>query len=300
MFTARTIVTKDDVVLFTESMGDDTHETILLIMGAMNPGIFWYDTFCEALVAKGFRVIRYDHRDTGRSDTVEFAQVPYTLDTLTDDALAILDAYGLTRVHICGISMGGYIAQLIAIHHCERVQTLTLIATTADQRPYMDATMGNIRGTYLLPFPDTQLLDYINNAKKNPPMDKESQQAQQLFGWKMLLGNISSDDFAAVTDLINYVHRLQDQHPYAAFQHALAVDSSPDRLESVAQISAPTLIVHGSDDICFPAAHAKFLEAHIPHAVREEIAGMGHMFTPSEAPQLALRIAQHCKQSSTV
>ncbi len=108
-FSEKYIETKDGLKIFTESMGDAKNPTIILLMGAMNQGIFWYDSFCEKLALAGFFVIRYDHRDTGFSSVVNYIIHPYNLDNLTDDVIEILDGYNILKAHVVGISMGGFI-----------------------------------------------------------------------------------------------------------------------------------------------------------------------------------------------
>lgn len=121
------ITTHEGLSLWSETLGVAGDKPVLLIMGAMNPALFWPDEFCLALAGRGLRVIRYDHRDTGRSAKVNFARHPYSLDELTDDALAILDGYGVERASVVGLSMGGYIAQLVAARHAQRVNKLVLL-----------------------------------------------------------------------------------------------------------------------------------------------------------------------------
>ncbi len=138
----RYINTKDGLTLWTESFGNPESPPVLLIMGAMNQGIFWPDEFCERLASAGFHVIRYDHRDTGKSSKVDYQRTPYDLDTLAEDAIAVVHGYKAERPIVIGLSMGGYIAQLVAIKHPGIAERLVLISTSADHRPYMAATMG--------------------------------------------------------------------------------------------------------------------------------------------------------------
>ena len=128
------ITTPDGLSLWTESFGRPEHPPILLVMGAMNQGIFWPDGFCEALAAAGFYVVRFDHRDTGQSSTVDFQSAPYDLDTLTDDAVAVIHGHRLVRPTVVGLSMGGYIAQLMAVRHPGIASRLVLISSTSHIR----------------------------------------------------------------------------------------------------------------------------------------------------------------------
>ena len=120
----KSIRTRDGLTLRTEAFGPAGGPPLLLVMGAMNPGLFWPRVFCERLATAGFLVIRYDHRDTGGSSTVDYAAHPYTLTELTDDALAILDGYGIARADVMGYSMGARITAFLAIRHPERIRRI--------------------------------------------------------------------------------------------------------------------------------------------------------------------------------
>lgn len=270
------ISTKDGSTLWSESFGDPADRAVLLIMGAMNQGIFWPDDFCHGLASTGHYVIRYDHRDTGKSSTVDFQQHPYDLDTLTQDALAVLRGHQISKAVIVGLSMGGYIAQLLAIDHPEIVDRLVLISTTADHRPYMAATMGQAVDAYSLPAPDNKFLDYLRATAANPPRTAAETEDNMIEGWAVTYGGSRPFPKEQITDAI----RLAAQraiNPYACFQHGLAVSASPDRLESVKRIKAPTLIIHGRYDGLLPLAHAEYSSQAIPGA-QLQIFEMGHSF----------------------
>jgi pimeloyl-ACP methyl ester carboxylesterase len=123
--TAEKTVRSGDLELWTESFGDASRPTVLLIMGVMNQGILWPDEFCAEIADSGYHVIRYDHRDTGQSSSVDFEEHPYTLDDLASDALKVLDGYGVEKAHVVGLSMGGFLAQLLALDHPDRILSLT-------------------------------------------------------------------------------------------------------------------------------------------------------------------------------
>ncbi|MFC7730940.1 alpha/beta fold hydrolase [Actinomadura keratinilytica] len=116
--------------IWSEEFGSRTDEPILLIMGSMSQGILWPDEFVGRLVAGGRRVIRYDHRDTGLSGTVDFAAEPYTWDDIKDDVYRVLDAHGLDSAHLVGHSAGGLLGQYVAVERPERVRSLTVIASS--------------------------------------------------------------------------------------------------------------------------------------------------------------------------
>ncbi|MFA6353428.1 MAG: alpha/beta hydrolase [Candidatus Paceibacterota bacterium] len=289
------IKTKDGLEIFTESIGDIKNPAIVLIMGAMNQGIFWYDSFCKELSDNNFFVIRYDHRDTGFSSVVDFQKHPYNLDNLTNDVVEILDGYNIPKAHIVGISMGGYIGQLLAVNFPDRLKTLTLISTTADHRSYMDATMGNFNNKYELPYPDQKFIDYIENSKNNPPENDEEFRKSQIEGWKIFFGHeLHNEDLGELIKLIDLSNK-RNKNKFSPFNHGLAVANSKDRLELVKNIYVPTFIFHGENDPCFPVEHSQFLNKNIPNSELEIIKNMGHMFSLSESITLLLKIISNIK-----
>jgi len=234
-------------------------------MGAMNQGVFWPLEFCKHLADAGFLIIRYDHRDTGLSSIVDFERHPYALSELTDDAVAILDAYHIESAGIVGLSMGGYIAQLLAVEHAKRVNALVLISSTADHRPYMAATAGIDAGDATLPQPTESFLSFVESAGKHPPACPDEDAALKLEGWRVTHGGSSAFPEEEMRDLIREAaERTSDAS--APFHHALAVAASPPRTEILHRISAPTLVLHGFDDPCLPLPHGQALAAGIPNA----------------------------------
>jgi pimeloyl-ACP methyl ester carboxylesterase len=294
-FKEKYIKTKDDLEIFTESIGDTKNPAVLLIMGAMNQGIFWYDSFCEKLSGNGFFLIRYDHRDTGFSSVVDFKNNPYDLNNLTLDAVEILNGYNISKSHIVGVSMGGYIGQLLAVNYKDRVETLTLISTTADHRPYMDATNGNFNNKYDLPYPDKKFLDYIENNKNNSPKNDKDFRKSQIEGWRIMFGNnLNNNDFEKVIKLIDLSNQ-RNKNKYSSFNHGLAVSKSKDRIELLKKITIPTFIINGENDPCLPIEHGEFLNAHIPNSKFEVIKGMGHIFSLTESKIILENIIDNLK-----
>jgi len=142
------IISNAGIRLRSDAQGPAAGAPVLLVMGAMNPAAAWPGSLCGGLADAGFRVLRYDHRDTGRSSQ---SQGDYTLDELVADAAAVLDGWEAGPAHVVGLSMGGCIGQRLAMDSPARVRTLTLISTTPDHRPYMAATMGRDASGYALP-----------------------------------------------------------------------------------------------------------------------------------------------------
>lgn len=276
------IQTRDGLSIFTEAFGNPTDPAVILIMGAMNQGLFWYDSFCRTLAEHKFFVIRFDHRDTGFSSVVDFRKKPYILDDLAGDVIEILDGYDVSKAYVVGISMGGYIGQLLASNYLGRIETLTLISTTADHRPYMYATAGNFDKKYELPFPKQKFTDYIEQSKNNSPKNDEEFRNFQIEGWKLFFGDLQGDDLRELIRLID-LSNVRNKNKFAPFNHGLAVANSKDRLELVKNIQVPTLIIHGEQDPCFPIEHGQYLNRNIPDSRLKIMKSMGHMFTKSES-----------------
>jgi pimeloyl-ACP methyl ester carboxylesterase len=172
--------------------------------------------------------------------------------------------------------MGGYIAQLAAINFPDVVERLILISTSADHRPYMAATMGQGEATFDLPRPGSKLLDYIRDTAANPPHTAKEIEDNLLAGWEVTYGG----DRQFPRPQLALVLRLAAQRSsgqVTAFNHALAVAASPERLASVRQIQVPTLIIHGKHDVCLPLAHGEYLARNIPGA-QLKVLEMGHTF----------------------
>ncbi len=146
-------ITANGITLCTEAFGNPGTPAILLIMGACVSMLGWDDRFCRRLADGGRYVIRYDNRDTGRSVTCEPGKPQYTLQDMADDAVGVLDAYRLGRAHLVGMSLGGIIAQLVAIRRPERPATLTLIASTPHGPEDPDLPPHDREGEVLFRFP---------------------------------------------------------------------------------------------------------------------------------------------------
>ena len=157
----------DDGSLFAESFGDRSAPPILLIMGAMASGVWWPRAFCEQLADRGRFVIRYDHRDTGRSVSYEPGGAHYTTETLADDALSVLDAYKMQSAHLVGMSLGGYLAQLLALKAPGRVRSLTLMAS--ESLTQKDPTIPPIDPRVLAYHARAATLDWANRSSPRLP-----------------------------------------------------------------------------------------------------------------------------------
>ncbi|NLE95473.1 MAG: alpha/beta hydrolase [Dehalococcoidia bacterium] len=284
MESAVRFVDSGDVNLWTEAFGHRSDTPLLLIMGAMNQGIAWPRPFCEQLAACGHFVIRYDHRDTGLSSVVDISKHPYTLAEMADDAWRILDAYEAHDAIVVGMSMGGYIAQLLAAERPGRVTRLVLLSTSADHRPYMAATAGCPLGDALLPPPAPRYLSYLTHAASQPVLTSADEMELRVEGWRATHGGSLPFPQPEVREMLEQsAARARDA--LSPFHHASAVAASPDRIALVRRIVAPTLVIHGEDDPCLPFEHGQFLAEAIPRAQLLAL-DMGHMLHPAHIPAM--------------
>lgn len=163
------------IELWTQAFGNKNNPAILLIMGSGGSGVVWTDNFCKKLMKAGFFVIRYDNRDTGKSTTVDFEKNPYNLNDMANDALAILDFYRIQKTDLIGISMGGFIGQIIASEHPDRVRRLVVVSSTPDHTALVTAVSGRDCSNMPLPAPSNEnLLKYrqCHNMPKNTNEEK--------------------------------------------------------------------------------------------------------------------------------
>jgi pimeloyl-ACP methyl ester carboxylesterase len=259
--------------LFSEAAGPADGLPVLLVMGAMNPGLVWPPRFVRALVEGGCRVLRYDHRDTGRSFVSDLSR-PYTLDDLAADALRVLDAWGLDRVAVVGWSMGGYIGQLLARDAPHRLSHLVLLGTSPDHRPYMAGLMARPAPADTdLPGPTPEFVENLwalsALAGQLSPEDAAVQ------GWAVFHGG--AHPFPEQRVRAQMRQALANGHqPSAALRHAQAVALSPPRTVWLPQLRVPTLVLHGAHDPCLPLAHGEALAGAIPGAVLQ-VLDMGHI-----------------------
>lgn len=274
--------------LFSEASGPADGPPVLLVMGAMNPAHFWAPGFVAALVQAGCRVVRYDHRDTGRSFVHPMHAPAYALDALVADAQRVLDAWGLARAAVVGWSMGGYVAQHLAHEHPQRVSRLVLLGSSPDHRPYVAATLGRPVPTDGLPGPApgflTALLTASIRARGRPPEEGIVQ------GWAVFHGG--SLPFPA-GQLREQAHAAlaAGHQPMAAMQHALAMDRALPRTGWLPQLRVPTLVLHGAEDPGLPLAHGQALASLIPGA-RLVVLDMGHLLPEPLAAPVGAQVAE--------
>jgi pimeloyl-ACP methyl ester carboxylesterase len=256
-----------DVQLWVETAGDPDAPPMLLIMGANASGLAWPDDLVARLAAR-HRVLRYDHRDTGRS-TARFAERPYPISTLAHDALAVLDAHGIDRSHVVGMSLGGTLVQLLMLDAPERLLSATLLGTSALEAhpPAEDAAD--------LPGPSGEIMAMWQHLADR--RDRDADIAWHVEHWQALAGAaeggaFDADEVRALEERIRR-HSGRDQQPTA---HALADQSGLSRGAELPLVRVPTLVIEAPLDPVVPPPHARHLAAQIPGARLVTIPTMGH------------------------
>lgn len=263
------LLTVDGIELCAQPFGDPSSSAMLLIGGAEASMDWWDADFCDRLAAGGRHVIRYDTRDTGRSTTFPPGHPPYPGDALISDPIGLLDALGIAAAHIVGISMGGGVAQHLAVKHPERVVSLTLISTSPD------GPSGPDQPT--LPSMSRKLAQKFAQGDEAPDWaDREAVIAYYTAGEHDFAGDIPVDE-EWVRDIVG---RAWDRSPsMASAQNHWQLGGEPIR-ERLGEISAPTLVLHGTADPLFPYEHGEALAREIPGARLVPLPGMGHQMPP--------------------
>jgi len=261
-----------------ESFGRDSDPTILLIMGFAGQLTLWPLDLCRGLAARGFRVIRYDNRDIGKSthftdrpapDVAQLhakvlagqqAEAPYSLDDMAADAAGLLDALGIAQAHIVGASMGGMIAQLFAAHYASKTKSLVSIMSTTGRHDLPQAA-PEVMAVLATPPKSTGRLDRIEAA---------------IHGWRVIgsPGYPQSD-----AEIRANAEREVDRTPYDAAglaRQLAAIITARPRNELLKSVRAPALVIHGADDPLVPASGGQDTAKSIAGAEWISIPGAGH------------------------
>ncbi|MGD8189677.1 alpha/beta fold hydrolase [Brevibacillus ginsengisoli] len=274
------ILSINGIDICTESFGDPTQPAVLLIMGAMASMVWWDDEFCQQLADSGRFVIRFDNRDVGRSHVYDPGTVTYTVEDMADDAVGVLDAYNLDRAHIVGMSLGGMIAQIIAVKHPQRVLSMTLM---------MSSLYGS--GTRELPPIDEKILAYHANGATLDWTDEKAVIHYMAEGWGLLSGSKHPFDepraYRLATQEVKRANNLVSMFNHALLKGDAAFD------EKLKHIQAPVLIIHGTEDPVLPYGHGLALADEIPHAVLLTLEGVGHEIHVAEWDRIIHTILEH-------
>jgi pimeloyl-ACP methyl ester carboxylesterase len=280
----------DGLNIWYESISTESSPkgTVLLIMGNGADALIWPPKFVQAFPDAGYQVIRYDHRGTGMSDWVKDwdSKNPYSVADMTGDAVAVLDTLGIQEVHIVGFSMGGMIAQQIAIHHPDRVASLTLMMTSG----YIgDPELPGLTSTYFFNY----ILQGIPLLKYRIAGGEENLIKERIAKTIMVVG-VEKLDIQEIAEVVLYdLRNRRGINIRAAFQHQAAVSISGSRVEELKTLNVPTLVIHGTADRFIPVEHGKKLVKVIPNAKGLWLDGTGHVLPVPNMDALTKDILSH-------
>jgi pimeloyl-ACP methyl ester carboxylesterase len=289
-------VKANGIELAYDEFGEAGRPVILLITGLGTQMIAWPEAFCNDLAAHGFRVIRFDNRDIGLSQKMEGSKVPgilkiaaysrlrlpvkvpYLLHDMAADAVGLLDALDVSSAHIVGASMGGMIAQLIAGHFPFRVLSLTSIMSTS--------------GCRSLPGADRKVA--LHMVRRPAKADAEALQEYAMRTWRLIGSPAYQPSDEVLREKLSLSYQRSHYPPGHSRQMA-AIIASGDRVSLLKKIIAPTLVIHGKEDLLVPVAGGIDTARHVPGAKLELIEGMGHDLPQPLLPHFAELIGTHAK-----
>lgn len=274
----RMITTAGGVRIATEGFGDPLGVPVVLVMGATASRLWWHEALCRDLAGRGLLVIRYDHRDTGASDRSGPEGPDYTAEDLADDLRAVLDGWGLARAHLVGMSLGGYLAQMLAAETPARVASLTLIG--AEPLGWQGPPLPGISDRFIGHFAGFADLDWT---------DRAAAAAFVLEIARLCAGTGAPFDTARELDRINGELALNPDLR-AGFNHG-AVTTARDWAGAVARIAVPVLVIHGAEDPILPLQNGRALADIIPGARLLVLPGVGHELPERALPAIAEAIA---------
>jgi pimeloyl-ACP methyl ester carboxylesterase len=282
-----------DVDIAYETFGDPSDPALLLVMGLATQMIAWHEDFCAQLAERGFHVIRFDNRDVGRSSAMRDIPVPtlrqlalrskkaagYTLSDMAGDAVGLLDQLGIERAHVAGASMGGMIAQTIAIEHPERVLSLCSLMSNTGTRWSGQPKLATYR--VLLGTPPKDRDKFIDHVLKvyrvigSPGFDRNED------------------------DLRDLAARSYDRgrNPAGSGRQLAAIIASGDRTSRLGSISVPTVVIHGTKDKLVSPSGGRATAKAIPGARLVKIEGMGHDLPRGTWSQIIGAIAENAART---
>ncbi|MEA2330943.1 MAG: hypothetical protein QOH58_1081 [Thermoleophilaceae bacterium] len=270
-----------------ETIGDPADPPLLLVMGLGMQLIHWDDGLCELLAQRGFRVVRFDNRDAGRSTQINAPvpnllrgmaglrlEAPYLLEDMAADAFGLLDHLGIEAAHVAGASMGGMIAQSMAIQRPERVRSLTsIMSTTGDRR----AGRPKLRALSVL--------------ARRAPSDKESYVEHSVRLFRLIGSKGFPFDEERLRELAAASYD-RGNHPAGTGRQLAAIMASGDRTPRLRELHLPATVIHGRGDPLVPFRGGQATADAIPDARLIPIAGMGHDLPPALWPLLADAVAE--------
>lgn len=300
------VVAVNNIKLCYEVFGSSSNPALLLIMGNSAQGMMWPDDFCQKLAAEERFVIRFDNRDTGLSSCFDFNKKPYDLFDMANDAIGLLAVLNIPKAHIVGLSMGGSIAQLLAIYHKDKVLSITSMMSSPDLSVKNDAFSGKDTSKAVLPPPDNEFVQAViqlNSVKADTRAGKIKQIVEN---WRLANGKLAAFDEDYWLDLIEAAmtrEEANDEAKHLQFanhsNHSKAQMATKEpNLETLKLITVPTLVIHGTEDPIFPPAHARAVSEVVPDAEILLIEKMGHALNPVFFDRIIDTIVEHTAEKA--
>ncbi|RWB03274.1 alpha/beta hydrolase [Mesorhizobium sp.] len=281
--------------IVSQTFGDPAHPPMLLIMGAMASMLWWPEAFCRKLAGNGLFVIRYDNRDTGRSTKYAPGEPPYTFDDMVDDAIRVLDNHGIAKAHVVGMSMGGMIAQLVALKYPSRIISLTAISTspigidTSHLPGTSDAYMKHSAEGAKVDWSDrAQVVDYIVKdahaiAGTAHPFDGKRTRAFVEQDYDRSGGFLSATNH----------FMLKSGEDRGGEDRGSEDRGSEDCKGRLHDLKVSLLVIHGTADPIFPVEHGAALAEAVAGARLVRIEGGGHELHPDDWATIVDAIVAH-------
>ncbi|MDX8518700.1 alpha/beta fold hydrolase [Mesorhizobium dulcispinae] len=265
--------------IVSESFGDPCDPAILLIMGAMASMLWWPEAFCRQLARRGRFVIRYDNRDTGLSTKYTPGEPPYVFEDMVDDAIRVLDDHNTRKAQVVGMSMGGMIAQIVALKYPERVSALTVISSS----PLGVDTSGlpGASQAYREHSAKGADVDWSNRGQVLDFMVKDA---------RAIASTLHPFDSERTRAMIEEDYDRSGGLAFAT-NHFLLKGGGPER--RIKDLTVPLLVIHGTADPLFPIEHGEALADAVPGAGLVRIDGGGHELHRNNWPQIVEAIATH-------
>lgn len=275
------IVNNGNVSIYTEHFGNPDNPAILLIGGATVSMLYWDADFCNQLADKGYFVIRYDNRDVGKSTTYNVGSIPYDILDLANDAVNILDAYKIKKANIMGISLGGLIAQIIAIKNPDKINSLILMSTGIWGTPDPN-----------IPEMDKKVIDFQTKAENVNWNDEKAIVDYMLQNSHLMAGRKQVDYSREEKRIKEEFHRAVNYR--SMFNHSL-IQGGETYYNRMNEINAPTLIIHGTDDKIWHFDHTKKLLAEIRSSRLLKLEGTGHELNYNDWDTITTTISKFIK-----
>jgi len=278
------VVNANGVDLCVETFGDAADPAILLISGTpiVAGMLVWDVDACERLAAASRFVIRYDLRDLGRSESYPPGSPQYSLRDLVADAVGLLDVFGLARAHLVGFALGGWVAQLAALDHPDRVDSLTLVSTRPNAMGPTDPD---------LPEHSERLMSHIMDTP-DPDWANRSEVIDAIVDSERVLSSSPYFDEAAIRQR---AERVVDRatNIESSFMNHAAMDPGDRWRERLGEIRARTLGIHGTEDLFFPVGNARALAREIRDADLLLLENMGHELPPPVWETVVAALLRH-------